>query len=310
MPKHECLVTIDTRESKLAPMIGECVGFSVKTMDCGDIAFTVDGKLVAVGERKEVNDMVSSILDGRYTDQRSRLIELRKANPGLLVFYLFEGNIYRDIEWSRFKTLRPTAITSLWHENTMLLGLFNVFTDDIRGTLEWVSTAQRHYIDHGSPERNVILSNPARHAKVTKVKETVNAKVGMLTAINGVTFDTATMIFQSYKTLDRLMRAFKQLDSEEARCKMLENINRSDEQKAQRIGPALSEKIYRSLFSLPEQAKEVRKRPVKVISAADLDEPQPIRVRKRPDAPRPRKRNVLRDDSPKRSPPRAIISVD
>jgi ERCC4-type nuclease len=316
MPKHECTVTIDSREGKLAPMIGACIGFEVKAMKCGDIAFTVDGELVAIGERKEVNDMVSSLLDGRYLLQRANLIEMRKKKPGLLVFYLFEGDIYRDIDWGRFSHLRPKALTSLWNENCMLYGLVNVFTSSLQGTLEWIATTQTHYIAHGSPERNVIASNPARHAKIHKSKETVDAKLSMLTAINGVTYDTAGMIFESYTTLDRLLRAFKQLSSEKERCLMLADILRSNEPKAHRIGPALSEKIYRALFSLPvpgkESPSERRAREVEANHGTSIEpdaKQRPVKKKRST----PSKRRVLRDESPKRksSPMKPdVINVD
>lgn len=300
MPGHKCIVTLDSREGKLAPLIAKCEDFEVKAMPAGDIAFTVDGQLVAIGERKEVNDMVSSIFDNRYFLQRANLIEKRKEQPGLLVFYLIEGDIYKDINWSRFGHLRPDSLKTIWTENSMLYGLINVFTDDLMGTLAWIASVQELYRKHGSPEQNIIASNPARHAKIRKSKDVKDTKVSMLTAINGVTFDTAVMIFKEYRSLNRLMRAYKQARSEEERCSMLADLLRSEEPKARRIGPALSEKIYRSLFSVPEgvtlEAAEGR-----AVQKAEARQPSPVKKKKKPASRR------KRDESPKRKAELVIV---
>jgi ERCC4-type nuclease len=311
---HKCVVTLDSREGKLAPLIAEFEDFEVKAMPAGDIAFTVDGKLVAIGERKEVNDMVSSVFDGRYMLQRANLIERRKEQPGLLVFYLIEGDIYRDIEWGRFASLRPDALKAIWNENTMLYGLFNIFTEDLMATLGWISMTQEHYIRHGDPEHNVLASNPARYAKIKKSKDVKDVKLNMLRAIDGVTFETAGQIFKEYRSMNRLMRAYKQLRSEDERCKMLADLLRSDEPKARRIGPALSEKVYRSLFSVPAgdtleaaEGKAVQKAPEPAKETSPAPAKKKRAKKQSTEKPPPSKRKVLRDESPKRKSELVII---
>jgi ERCC4-type nuclease len=81
---------IDTREtgSVAAELDKLCTHYTIEPLSVGDFAIkTDDDELVAVWERKTCADLAASINDGRYAEQKGRLISLNCRWKG----YLLEG---------------------------------------------------------------------------------------------------------------------------------------------------------------------------------------------------------------------------
>ena len=70
------------------------IKYEIKQLDIGDILIYVNDKLFIVIERKTINDLISSIMDGRYREQKLRLKALmEKHNRQLKIIYLIEGKL-------------------------------------------------------------------------------------------------------------------------------------------------------------------------------------------------------------------------
>lgn len=90
---------LDNRESDLIKMAESqtAVPFDVKQLPIGDIwiGMTLDGKIAEnglVAERKSIRDLEASILDGRYREQRGRILAFcheNKTQP----LYILEGSL-------------------------------------------------------------------------------------------------------------------------------------------------------------------------------------------------------------------------
>jgi ERCC4-type nuclease len=88
-------IIYDTREREL---ISKAPTISTRTLPVGDIWIGLSGEEIATGgivaERKTVADLEASILDGRYREQRTRLLtycQQRGARP----LYIIEGSLDR-----------------------------------------------------------------------------------------------------------------------------------------------------------------------------------------------------------------------
>lgn len=82
--RESCLIDILKTKSELKSIL------EVKNLDIGDIIIThKDYKLII--ERKTINDLVSSVKDGRYKEQKMRLLSYQKKNPNTRIIYLIEG---------------------------------------------------------------------------------------------------------------------------------------------------------------------------------------------------------------------------
>lgn len=101
------IIKVDTRESALLQQINYQVTVipvfkSIKviseTLPIGDIIINDDTEDKIIIERKSVNDLLSSIKDGRYEEQSYRLNGLNHHNHNIV--YLIEGDVNRV---NRFK---------------------------------------------------------------------------------------------------------------------------------------------------------------------------------------------------------------
>jgi ERCC4-type nuclease len=82
---------VDTRESKLAEALTELgVPFTLASLDVGDFLIqNAEGEPLLIAERKSHADLAASNTDGRYREQRARLMAVRGS--GVAVLYILEG---------------------------------------------------------------------------------------------------------------------------------------------------------------------------------------------------------------------------
>ena len=90
---------VDTRERELIPLLP---GATIRNLPVGDLWISVaevDGNLTpqkggVIAERKTAADLEASILDGRYREQRTRLLTLCQQT-GARPLYIIEGSLDR-----------------------------------------------------------------------------------------------------------------------------------------------------------------------------------------------------------------------
>jgi ERCC4-type nuclease len=101
------IIKVDTRESALLQQINnqvlvipvfKTIKIESETLPIGDIIINDDTEDKIIIERKTVNDLLSSIKDGRYEEQSYRLNGLNHHNHNII--YLIEGDVNRV---NRFK---------------------------------------------------------------------------------------------------------------------------------------------------------------------------------------------------------------
>ena len=111
------MITIDTREHKLIELIKNTSSFTIpyeiKNLQLGDIIITPskypDKSLII--ERKCMTDMIASIKDGRYKEQKLRLQAEIVNNSNTLFCYLLEG-MTNDLRLPNDKILLYGSIIS------------------------------------------------------------------------------------------------------------------------------------------------------------------------------------------------------
>lgn len=88
---------LDTRESDLIKILDGMEGMTVKQLQVADIWIGLDqeGKMSEGGviiERKSIKDLEASILDGRYREQRGRILSYCQENK-TQPMYILEGSL-------------------------------------------------------------------------------------------------------------------------------------------------------------------------------------------------------------------------
>ena len=117
------MITIDNREHKLIELIKNTSSFTIpyeiKKLDIGDIIISSskhpDKSLII--ERKCMTDMISSIKDGRYKEQKIRL-QAEGSNSNTIICYLLEG-LVNDLRKPNDKTLLYGSIISSIFRDTI-----------------------------------------------------------------------------------------------------------------------------------------------------------------------------------------------
>jgi ERCC4-type nuclease len=116
-------LSIDYREKALLQRIP----IEPSNLPLGDIVIEKDNKELIIIERKTVNDLVSSICDGRYKEQSFRLNESCVSNHNIL--YIIEGQL---VDCTLTKKTLIASLISLWYHKG-----FTVYrTTDIDETAE------------------------------------------------------------------------------------------------------------------------------------------------------------------------------
>lgn len=89
----EMKLVIDCCETRVMGLLkDQHVQFESRQLASGDMLIVNDNsEVVVVFERKTISDLVSSIQDGRFRQQRERLLEFRKQSPNTKIVYLVEG---------------------------------------------------------------------------------------------------------------------------------------------------------------------------------------------------------------------------
>ena len=104
----------------------ESIAIKTQNLTIGDFAF---GNVIV--ERKSHQDLASSILDGRYREQCTRLGEHIKENPDTRIYYFIEGNL--DLYFQRGnidKEKHISCMMSLTYEK----GFYVIMTKNVHET--------------------------------------------------------------------------------------------------------------------------------------------------------------------------------
>ena len=223
---------IDFREKDI---LKHCNELNVKNIDIktdnlllGDIQ--IDKLLI---ERKTINDLAASIVDGRYKEQSFRLI--KALEEGYKVFYFIEGNM--DLYTGAIsKNTLVSTIYSLTHKGFQVL-----LTKNSRETaffiLQFAEKMKNEKMKHekmNEKKKNEINNDIDTQADADIEKEKVsyentegviktkknknitkdNISVFMLCQIPGISTKTAGILLEKYGHLSKLIIAMKENSNE------------------------------------------------------------------------------------------------
>lgn len=185
-------------------------------MDVGDIGVRgSNGEWLVIFERKTVRDLAASINDGRYREQKIRLMSVIEP--------LWKGYIIEEAfpeAGIRFPGSRRVITKGAYC--SVLLGLsmrdgMKVFqTDSLNGTVELLKSLMRklpEYVkaseSNGDDEQTVYQASLVKAVQVKK-KQNLTAEtcfIAQLTQIPGMSFNMATAVAASFSTMTAVAHA-------------------------------------------------------------------------------------------------------
>ena len=136
------MLIIDNREGKLIELIKSKhtdtfkIPYELKSLQIGDIVISspLHPDKTLIIERKCMTDMIASIKDGRYKEQKVRLLAEAANNPNTKICYLIEGNM-QDLRFPNEKTVfYGSIVSSIFRDEIPLIR-----TGNLNETLDIIS---------------------------------------------------------------------------------------------------------------------------------------------------------------------------
>jgi len=224
---------LDTRESELIKLLEGQEGMSVRQLPVADIwiGINTDGNMLENGliiERKSIRDLEASILDGRYREQRGRILSYCQENK-TQPLYILEGQLSSNTGRLQKKAIMKFINRLIFHYQIPVAQ-----TSSVNETAELIQALVEQWKDDPTS-----LQRTTELVKVTDglhIQKKVNASdhrnfaISCLAQCPGVSVKMAETLIDTFKTLKGVIDASQ---------KDIENIKVG----SRRIGPAVSKRL-------------------------------------------------------------------
>lgn len=232
-------IVLDSHEAHLKnEFIKSGTEFSTEQLAVSDIAFRnkESGEILLICERKTMSDLYSSIISGRFREQRDRL-----QQTNLKICYILEN----FVENNKFLFLnngttkwKKLAVISGAIENLVLYhNIFILPTLSLKSTAQTIQNIRTKLEKQQQQPSNLSTTTSLLPVRKTKIMD--NIFMNQLLVITGVSEAIAHAIFEQYTSVKHLVDAYSSLNSEKEREELLANIKVGK----RRIGPVLSARI-------------------------------------------------------------------
>lgn len=225
------LLQIDCRETKIVELVKSCefTDYEVLGLPVGDFVLrdTDTLNIHFVVERKCIRDLAASIQDGRFSEQKSRLIA-SMGDPTKII-YVLEGLKKSGTtgKGGLSKHIIDSAIMNLVFKHQYKI----LFSESEQDTLDQLLLLHKK-INTGD------LQSVPKQATLIKKSGGQDIFVNQLCVISGVSLSTAKRIKEDYGCMRDLIEAFR--DNKD----LLVGIQLGK----RKLGGSLNKKIYESLF--------------------------------------------------------------
>ena len=223
------IIKVDARERELIELISVAltedkykgIELVVGSLPLGDIILSLNQSDKLIIERKTINDLASSIKDGRYAEQSFRLNGIDHPNHNII--YLIEGdlskwNTYKGTKMDKstiysalisinyYKGFSVHRSTSSAESATIVCSMANKLRKDVDKPPYYVAS-QPIKMDESATEDNYV--SVVKRVKKENITED-NIGELMLCQIPGVSDVTALAIMTKYKTIPELISNLKE----------------------------------------------------------------------------------------------------
>lgn len=246
---------LDTRERDLSDLLTtHSFSFETKALDVGDMQIldVVSNEILFLFERKTLSDLSSSITDGRYKEQKQRLLHAIPTRTKKI--YVIEGDDMSDFHLDK-SVFEGVMINTVIRDGIMIYR-----TKDLEETVHMMKHIQKNVEDHYEEIMEGflgILNEKEVEYQVfrTVKKENMTEKVvfrAMLCMIPQVSNTIADVLIEKYENMERMIIEIREDDS----WQMVKKISEMKYGTSQRrIGEVTAIRILTHLFDIDEETK-------------------------------------------------------
>ena len=248
---------IDIRETKLINYFKDYEFVTVKQLDLGDIIFKYNNDTILIMERKTLKDLASSIKDGRYRQQKSRLLQNYSKDK---IIYIIEGNLNQDSE-EKINGITIYTLTSTLINNMLRDNLKFYKTIDINETIKFlkniINKIKKQGLTFLKKKDNIMIKDEFNNSMIKRTKKNNLTPslcfLGQLCQIPNISINKANSILEKYKSMSNLILKLSTLTDDEKK-KELSNIvisqkkNKNNKIVTRKLGKKTSENIINYLY--------------------------------------------------------------
>jgi len=235
---------IDSREKNLYNNIKERdldiyknnINIEYLSLELGDIKIIIydNDEIIRelVFERKTLNDLNSSLYDGRYKEQKNRLLSNIAINN---LTYIIEGDTISKSINRNSKNISSVYIHTLYRDDIRI-----IFTDNLFETTNFILTLCSKIID--KPENFYNSNKNTDYLNCIKIKskkiENItpdNCFILQLSQIPTISNIISKNIVEIYPNIRILIEKLDNCENEKEKIKLLSNINKVGKEKAKKI---------------------------------------------------------------------------
>jgi ERCC4-type nuclease len=247
-------IIIDNRELKLIERFNQNknnqTNVQNKQLNLGDIIIKKDDNIILIIERKTIGDLFSSIQDGRYKEQKIRLISNFNSTQ---ILYIIEGSIeeYNNKYYKNFKSIVYGAIINTIFRDKIKILRTNNITDTFN-TVNYLYNKINSNIGFFTENKTKKIDNYIETIKLKKKDNLtpLNCNILQLAQIPGVSKNMASSIIKNYSSIANLILQYNSIESKNKEA-FLKNISYStSSEKVRKIGPVISKRIYEYLHNI------------------------------------------------------------
>lgn len=267
----DIILIIDQREKIDILSFDNAVKMENRTLACGDFIWIARPKNIAshdrtkdlvldyVIERKRLDDLASSIFDGRFEQQKHRLLNCGVRRP----VYLIEEYGQLRVGSMTSSSLNQAVVNILTHDGIDVEKVKNAsHANDY--LISMTTCLEKLYLntDLISCSQDRLKSGQASHNEYMTFSEfqTKGAKITNWTVremfakhliqITGMSDKRVAVIINKYPTISALLEAYASCNSEKERENMLSKMHIPES--ARTIGPVISKRVY-ACYAMPSE---------------------------------------------------------
>jgi len=288
---HKVVIKLDTSETAIRAKLAVLPpkpNIISEQLPVGDVLFLVDDVPALLIERKDANDFRGSVAKGRFREQRTRMLDLRKQHPNLTLAFLFEGS-FDKLYYNPASSIQQRTLEDLANDLGPKYNICRVQSANVMDTVRLIGRYENVYAKKGPPAS--IVEGASIVATMSLGKKRGVDRLGWspyaLSLIPHLSREAAMSVTAVYPTVLALISTYQQIADERTREELLVGFQYSD---GLSIGPTVSRRVYHFLMDIDPPPK--KKRAQKSASARP------------PRAPSPPQKNPFESSSSEEEPPR------
>lgn len=220
---------IDNREHKLIELTNDnSFNFiEISTLDIGDIHICDNSNnILIIFERKTIPDLLSSIKDGRYSEQSLRLSENNLHNHN--IYYLIEGHIGK---YHNENLIYSTLCSISYFKGFSIYRTLNI-NETFKFLLQFYRKIEKdkrigYYNENNTNKEEIDYCSTIKTKKKDNINPNNILKI-LLIQIPGISDKIAFTIYDKYKKLDNLLYTINNNQNELYELKIInEKTNKS-----------------------------------------------------------------------------------